>query len=701
MGLPAFISDEDMMSFEQAQMPQVQGSVRFEPQPPDGAPTIPQAQAPQVGFISDEQMAQMEAQSAPPQVDLLGGGNTAQRMGRNIIGGVSQLLPLNAGDEMIGGGAAAVDSGIADTAESLGTSLINKLRSYGLGATDEVRPDNTSLGQNYDRRLQEIRNYQDSYNQLSPDGGYLPAIAGAVAMPGGAANKVKGVIPKLAAMSAEGGILGFGYGYGSGRGTEDRLSKGKDSAKVGAIAAPAAYAAIKTLGAIGSKVKDGGKALGRKSFGASYADYVKSADDINATSLSDEAVSKTRQNLDDLAESGELGKTRNPAKLKKIVAEKSRKLAQDIDSEIRAAQSGPVVGSFPRAQALLDEGNIPADQIPRYERRLKELASNIVKFGKGKLTYLQQQKIAQGKLYDPNDTLANNFNRAIYHDLQETIERAAPKVKPLNKQLEKLMTVAPILQRGAAKLENADIIQKGINLTKTTGGFGVPIMLGSSVAGPVGAAVGVAGSMAMNPQGQRVLGETLRKVGSAASKANKIDVPTVARTLSAVASRPETPSKLPDKSQTQKTKSKSQTLRPESLKPSPSDKTTNSQLDSKVESMEPLDKVLMAIRKVESGGNDKAVSKVGAKGPYQLMDDTGKEYHAKLGIKEPYDPFNEKQAKKIATAILMDYTDQMGGDLAKGIVAYHSGPKNVKEGKLGPEGRKYLPSVLKALEAIT
>ena len=108
-------------------------------------------------------------------------------------------------------------------------------------------------------------------------------------------------------------------------------------------------------------------------------------------------------------------------------------------------------------------------------------------------------------------------------------------------------------------------------------------------------------------------------------------------------------------------------------------------------------KVLDAVKKVESGGNEKAVSKAGAKGPYQLMDETGKEYHKKLNIKDAYDPFDEKQARKIADAIIADNLEAFDGDLEKALTAYHSGQGNVKRGTLGPEGRKYAKSVFAVL----
>lgn len=111
----------------------------------------------------------------------------------------------------------------------------------------------------------------------------------------------------------------------------------------------------------------------------------------------------------------------------------------------------------------------------------------------------------------------------------------------------------------------------------------------------------------------------------------------------------------------------------------------------------PISPVLDAVKRVESGGNSKAISTKGAKGPYQLMDATGKEYHDKLGIKDAYDPFNERQARTIAEAILMHNLDVFDGNLSDALTAYNSGEGNVKSGKLGPQGRAYSSKVFAEL----
>lgn len=78
------------------------------------------------------------------------------------------------------------------------------------------------------------------------------------------------------------------------------------------------------------------------------------------------------------------------------------------------------------------------------------------------------------------------------------------------------------------------------------------------------------------------------------------------------------------------------------------------------------------------------------------MDDTGLQYHKRLGIKEKYNPFDKDQSRQIAKAILTDYY-QMFGNWDQAVLAYHSGPGNVQKGTIGPQGRAYVPLVLQAL----
>jgi soluble lytic murein transglycosylase-like protein len=113
----------------------------------------------------------------------------------------------------------------------------------------------------------------------------------------------------------------------------------------------------------------------------------------------------------------------------------------------------------------------------------------------------------------------------------------------------------------------------------------------------------------------------------------------------------------------------------------------------------------------ESSGNKKAVSKAGAQGLMQLMPATGREWHKKLGIEEPYDPFNPEQNRVIGTAYLKYLVDMYDGDLELALTAYNQGFGRVNKllaknradsldgiiDDLGPDGKKYAKMILKRM----
>lgn len=113
-----------------------------------------------------------------------------------------------------------------------------------------------------------------------------------------------------------------------------------------------------------------------------------------------------------------------------------------------------------------------------------------------------------------------------------------------------------------------------------------------------------------------------------------------------------------------------------------------------------LPKILNAIKHVESRGKTDATSSVGAKGQYQLMDATGREWHKKLGIKEAYNPRDPAQSRKIAGAYVKFLIDYYDGDVTKAVTAYHTGIGNVDKNKIGPRGKEYAGLVEKAYDKL-
>lgn len=97
--------------------------------------------------------------------------------------------------------------------------------------------------------------------------------------------------------------------------------------------------------------------------------------------------------------------------------------------------------------------------------------------------------------------------------------------------------------------------------------------------------------------------------------------------------------------------------------------------------------ILDAVKHVESRGNVNAVSHAGARGPYQFMPATAKQY----GLVDPHD---EPSAREAAGRYLTDLSRQFGGDVDKALLAYNWGPGNVKKGGSMPlEAQQYVGKV--------
>lgn len=111
------------------------------------------------------------------------------------------------------------------------------------------------------------------------------------------------------------------------------------------------------------------------------------------------------------------------------------------------------------------------------------------------------------------------------------------------------------------------------------------------------------------------------------------------------------------------------------------------------------DATLDAIRKIESGGNRFAVSKAGARGPFQFMPETAKRF----GIT---DPFDEAQSRRGAREYMALLKKRYRGDERNALTAYNWGEGNMDaylkngRGKYGQamprETREYADKVLAA-----
>lgn len=97
----------------------------------------------------------------------------------------------------------------------------------------------------------------------------------------------------------------------------------------------------------------------------------------------------------------------------------------------------------------------------------------------------------------------------------------------------------------------------------------------------------------------------------------------------------------------------------------------------------------------ETRGNSTLVSPVGAKGMFQFMPDTAKQY--KIYGRETDDLAAAQAAAEYIRRELVHFN----GNLAKAFTAYHSGRGNVDKGNIGPVGRAYAPGVMRWMAGAT
>lgn len=628
--------------------------------------------------------------ASPGIYDLLGSGTPNEQKARMFVGGLSQIIP-GIGDEIVAGGSALVDA-----------------------------LKGGSLSDSYNNRLQEVRNYQDAFDKRLSDASSVVStfqkVGPALLLPvPNAASKVDSLKAKALVSALEGGSVGAGLGFAEGRGAEDRISKAQLGATVGSIVSPIATVALGAAGKVAPVLEDSSEALNRSSIRARFGDYAKDANEIGLIDVPGGNLETfTKQAIDKSLKADRFGKTRDFGKMASALNREARDLSSQIDETI-SGYGGTVKPSFQHSLDYLEAGKVPADKVDSYLRRLGEIESKINTEGKGALPYIQQQKVAFGKMFDPNDGALTEFNRRIYRDLQETIEKAVPQVKPLNTSLRELKVIEPVLKRGIALDESGNPVKSLIQNMRTSGGFGVPFLAGMYSGNPVaGALAGVAGAYSQTPAG---MAQGARILSSTASKAAKLPTSGIDSTaLKALVS-----GLLPDSAASLKENGGLEQYQPQ-LEPGRLEETSKGLTSlaafqnmpssaRKIEasntslpiSKEGTERLLDALRKVESNDNPKAVSSKGALGAYQFMPSTAKEY----GLE---DPFNEPQARVAALRKIEDDYKRFG-DLELALAAYNAGSGRIQKllketggssfsdiaARLPKETRDYVPKIAKIL----
>jgi len=589
--------------------------------------------------------------------------------------------------------------------EALTGGLINLLQGMTFGAGDEIVAGGSAVldaltgGPGYSARLKQARDLSRAYAAEEPMSAALNNLPAIVAPFPNVLSKAKGfktILSNVGKSAGLGAAYGAGSGFLSGEG-KGRFDTAKEGAQSGAALGGALGATGEILRGLGGRLKKAVPELERKSVGARQSDYAKTAKDIGILETADGIETTTKAALDDLLLNNKLGDSRDPQKLLRTAYNNEKEIAASIGALIGRADKnlkGPVIPTWERALEMIESGKVPGEKIDAYMNRLKQLDNAIQSKGAGRLSFIQQQKIALGKAWDPNDSVLNEFNRALYTDLQRTVENVVPEVAILNRELAKYKVVKPILQRLLAAQENVNPIDKLIQAIKTTGGFGTLVGGATIAGGPPGFAAGLGTAATMRylrtPQGQKLLADLYKNVGPAIEASGE----GLTRTLPALSGKSQTT--MPQKQSSEPEEIRYPSSNGGLFSPAGQQKPmlggTDAEtptlfrlnagkkngIDMELKYKGTIEKVLPAIIQQESGGRPDAKSPKGAMGLMQVMPGTFKEVAAKLGIKNP-DPFNEDHNIQVGTAYLDALLDEFGGDLALALAAYNAGPNRVKQ----------------------
>lgn len=501
-----------------------------------------------------------------------------------------------------------------------------------------------------------------------------------------------------------GGILGGALGYfgGSTLGkTAAEIAAGEkaDIAQIAeeqvepALVGGGVETALSLLGPAGRALGRAGKGMKRAAYGFRQGDYVKTLGKRQAVKTAEgETISLTEQQADNVIEKGFLGTSSSPARQLTTLDNKMDEtnnaisaLLQNVDQTVKTPQFLDVVKANQKGSFGAENERLYASKIGELKDKLNTLK------GSAKLEYMQEQKKFFGSKYDPMATSADDkFNRAMYHELQAAIERYAPEVKSLNKDLQGMILTRPVIAREKAK-ETSGMLTL-VNSLRTAG-FTTGGLFGAGaqgLLGPVGGAtLGLGGAFLSSRTGRRLLASALEGTGAVLPEIAQQAAPAAAvvrpfarpsenvATPSAPVVTPTAPAVTPSADVFAEAEG---LFSPTSTTPQTAKIGKQEVSIPQGEQYAPAN-LVKAVIQVESAGKPKAVSSKGAAGLMQLMPATAKD----LGIEDRFDP---EQNVEGGSRYLAQQLNRFGQpELA--LAAYNWGPENIRRAveKLKAEGK--------------
>ena len=442
------------------------------------------------------------------------GGSSA---GTNVAGGLLsslQGLTFGAGDEIVAGGNALIDALTSDI----------------------------GIGDAYDQRLNQARNFEKAFKTSHPIIGGGLEVAGALRNPVRLFKGGGSLLTKALKGAGEGAVMGGAYGFGSGEGSAGkRFEQASDAAKFGGAFGAAVPSVIGGGKKIASKSRELANRLEEFALGMRPSDYSRS---LIKKGMRDGDIS-IRKAVRGVIDRGTFKTAKTATDAYSANQNAAEGLFEDVYSLIDKAQKeapGKVSLAFPKAEKFISSA--PVDDRPALRDALKTFKTLLQAEGDDTLMGLQKNKVAlYDKVYGPNEAGREVLDKYLAADLRNMIEKSAPsglgkQIAQANRKLGEHLEVHKILARAAGREEGTNVFQRLLQRFRTSGGLGMPTLAGIGGYATMGIP-GAAGAAAMgglvgygtSPRGAAQMAKMLRQSAYGAERIPALPVTPAAKGL--------------------------------------------------------------------------------------------------------------------------------------------------------------------------
>lgn len=487
----------------------------------------------------------------------------------------------------------------------------------------------------------------------------------------------------------------------------------------------------KTLRSIGGGMAKEANALERSIYGGRASDFVSSGKRNAIVGSGADASSKLANSMKEVTEEGLASGAKDYGSLLSKANDKIDDLYSEINPIIKRADDlrggMKIYPKYKNAEDFIKTQ--PAAERQTLRDALDEIKAAHRAELDGSVMALQEEK--QGlysKVYGQNKEAKETLNKYVSRDLKEAIEGVTdavlPKseagfVKETNRRIGNYLDVKPIIKRALTASESDTLGKKLISFMRTSGGYGVPTIAATSALGPAGLVVGPAiglgaQKLLFTPAGKALSSKALKGaayltkgMGGLLTKEGGAKAAAIAGGLKSLQEPLNEKFKWNDSKPDSENLLSAAKMASDKINPMEAPKIISAKRISEKE-IEPL---VEAVIQQESGGNPKAVSKVGAQGLMQLMPKTGRELFKKAGFSGEYDPFDAEQNRKLGTMYLKQLLQKYDGDIKLALASFNYGmgriDKILKQNNantfeeiqryLPQETKSYVPSILTRL----